>query len=154
MSLGEGFTSYQNEQDRQLRESAAFWQKLALEQLGYVLNLFLTFAVGSIGFAVKIMIEAKEPFLPDARWRFMWALPILGLSVLLGLSANITRTLDFRYTRRAARDNETRTDHQAWKVAGVLGKVTWWLFFTQALAFGVGAFLLCYSVLLNYSRKI
>jgi hypothetical protein len=95
MSLESGFANWESEQERQLREKAAFWQKTALEQLGYVLNLFLTFSVGSLGFAVKIMTEAREPFSADARWRFMWALPILGLSVLLGLLANITRTFDF-----------------------------------------------------------
>src|ERR1035437_4500895 len=37
------------------KEAYLRWQKTAIEQLGYVINLFLTLAVGSLGFAVKLM---------------------------------------------------------------------------------------------------
>jgi len=79
------------------------WQKLAIEQLGIVINLFLTFAGAILAFAVKTMMESNEVLPAPASEEFHCSLIALGLSIGFALLGNVTRAFDFRYTRKAIR---------------------------------------------------
>ena len=46
----------------ELQERYSRWQKIAIDQLSYTLNLLLTLAVAELGFAVKVAIDATRPF--------------------------------------------------------------------------------------------
>jgi hypothetical protein len=138
------------------RESYLGWQEIAITQLGYVINLFLTFAGVAVAFALKILMESRTPFPYIAHCFFYIALLLLPLSVAAALSANITRALDFRYSRRAARKrwkNETGHDEFE-KKATRLGEWTWWLFALQTVAFGLGVMFLGLGLFLAYRSHV
>lgn len=131
------------------RETALKWQDLALTQLGYVINLFLTFGVGIVAYLSKEVLEHPPGFSMPATSGFRWGVWIVGMSVAAGILANVTRTVDYRYTRERA--------HAKWAgrhfrsdgfrvIARYLGTFTWFLFYLQALGFGVGVFLLARGV--------
>jgi hypothetical protein len=134
------------------RESYIRWQEIALVQLGYTINLLLTFAGVTVSFALKILIEPHTSFLCPARSLFYAAMLPLSLSVAVALCANVTRASDFRYTRRAARARmKDGKDHDEFHdKAECFGKWTWWLFYTQVGTFFIGALLLGLSLLLAY----
>ena len=139
------------------RDSYLRWQKIALEQLGYVINLFFTLSGAVLAFAVKTMMESKAPLPACAHCMFHASLLVLGISIWSSLAANITRAIDFRYTRRAshARWKNKPEEHDACQdKACTFGKWTWWLFYCQTAAFGLGATSLCLSIWIGYSHKI
>src|SRR6267142_2523482 len=48
------------------RDSYLRWQKIAVVQLGYAINLFLTLSGAVLAFAVKAMMESGAPLPPCA----------------------------------------------------------------------------------------
>jgi len=138
------------------RDSYLRWQKIALEQLGYVINLFLTLSGAVLAFAVKIMMDSKAPLPACVHYMFHASLLVLGISIGSSLAANTTRAMDFRYTRRAAYARwKKEPDHATLQeTADNCGKWTWWLFYCQTGAFGLGVLLLCVSIWIGYSHQI
>lgn len=138
------------------REGYMRWQEIAIVQLGYTINLFLTFAGVTVSFALKILMESHTPFPRPARCLFYSALPLLLLSVAVALCANVTRALDFRYTRRAARERmKGGKDHDEFHdKAECYGKWTWGLFYTQTGTFLFGVLFLGLSLLLAYGNRV
>ena len=84
------------------------WQAIAIAQLGYAVNLILTLATASLGFAVAL-IKDKD-FTPGCWSKCLLVLSQLSLlaSVALGIWCVINRLLDFRKTKDNARDREIR----------------------------------------------
>ncbi len=138
------------------RDSYLRWQKISLEQLGYTINLIFTLSGVILGFVIKTMMESKVPLPGCAHCMFLASIPFLGISILLSLSANVTRTLDFRYTRQAAYARWKKTvDHgTCHDDAETLGKLTWWLFFGQIGTFAIGATLLTLSIWVGLGSRI
>jgi hypothetical protein len=150
---------------------AAFlrWQEIRRVQLGYVVNLVLTFTTVSLGFGVKLILD--KPNL-GSNWPFYCALYTLLIAVALGLGTNVSRLCDFRYTAKAARarefkkkdageilkpEDEEKAKEYCWyrRQAKKFGCWTWWLLISQLLIFVVGIFLLVcgirqYSKMLTY----
>jgi hypothetical protein len=54
------------------RETALKWQDLALTQLGYVINLFLTFGVGIVAYLSKEVLEHPPGFSMPGTRGFRW----------------------------------------------------------------------------------
>jgi hypothetical protein len=140
-----------NDKDSYLR-----WQELAIIQLGYTINLLLTFATAMMAFAMKILMESQKPFPGIAHCLFPLSVLFLGASIIVALAANWTRALDFRYTRRAARERVTNSDkhddHQG--TADSWGEWTWRLFYCQTVTFGFGVALFALSIWLAYASRI
>jgi hypothetical protein len=138
------------------RDSYLRWQKIAIEQLGYVINLFLTLSGAVLAFAVKTMMASSTPLPPCAHCLFGAALLVLAISIWFSLAANITRALDFRYTRRAAHARwKEKPEHDALQdKADMFGKWTWCLFYWQTGAFARGVASLFLSIWIGYSHKI
>jgi hypothetical protein len=143
------------EEDHDL-DSYLRWQKTALEQLGYVINLFFTVAGAVLAFAVKTMMESPAPLPASAHCLFHASLLFLGTSIVSSLIANTTRAMDFRYTRRAAYSRwKKRPDHDALRdKAHSCGEWTWRLFYCQTFTLGMGALFLCVSIWSGYGHKI
>jgi hypothetical protein len=144
--------------EERARDSYLRWQKLSVEQLGYVINLFLTFAIAELGFAVKTMMESKSVLPGPARSMFWISIICVLLAIGFALGANLTRAWDFRYTRRAARVRwrpKAGEDHEkVQKQAACYGKWTWWLFRWQTITFGLGTLFLCLSIWIGYGSRI
>lgn len=138
------------------RESYLRWQELAITQLGYTINLFLTLGGAAISLALKILMESKSPFPHLARCFFYGGLFLLLFSVAAACLANVTRAFDFRYTRRAARERmKNGTDNNKFhEKAERYGKWTWGVFYAQAAAFGIGPVLLALSILMAYGDHL
>ncbi len=118
----------QRNNDRDLdRQSYLRWQEIAITQLGYSINLMMTLSGAVLAFVVKEKLDGKLKAY-GCEWGF--ALGGLGLSVLVAIVANVTRALDFRYSRRAARERmKDGKDHQdLHDTAECLGAWTWGLF--------------------------
>jgi hypothetical protein len=138
------------------RESYLRWQELAITQLGYTINLFLTLTTATLAFSLKILMESQAPFSGSAHCFFHVAVPFLGISIVSALGANWTRALDFRYTRLAAWERVTNgTKHDDYqRTATSYGNWTWGLFYCQTLTFGLGVVLLALSIWLAYGGRV
>lgn len=153
METGEREPTPQEQRDR---DSYLRWQEVAIEQLGIVINLFLTFAGAIVAFAAKTMMDSNEVLRMPARFLFHGGMPLLLLSITLGLAANCTRALDFRDTRRAARarmNNEANHDTFS-RTADCYGKWTWNLFFSQTVTFLFGTLSLVIGIWCGFGHKI
>lgn len=142
---------------KEYEERYARWQKTAIEQLGYALNLFTTLAVAELGFAVKLMVDSKERLSCLASCLFRFSLVLLLVVIAVGLTATVTRTLDFRWTRKATRSlvEHDPANYQKYSDrADMIGKWTWGFFFTQLTLFLVATVLLCVSMWIGYGNRI
>jgi len=107
------------------------WQDYRIRQLSFSINLFLSFSVASLAYAINLKMQHPA----DLDLPLRAVIQIWGLSSALGILATISRLLDFRYTARKLRG--------ARKCDGIMaswcGPVTWGLFWSQILSFVFGA---------------
>lgn len=119
------------------------WTEIAINQLGYVINLLLVMTVAAIGFGITFW---NENVTGCSLCLLIISLVSLCFSFLFGGFCTITRLLDFRYTRRAKRYEWTAKDiSEICKLeceTYVLGKWTWRLFWFQLGSFAVGVIFL------------
>jgi hypothetical protein len=134
------------------RESYLRWQGLAITQLGYTINLLLTLGSAALAFEAKILVESGQHLADGAFCFFHLALPCFALSIVTALAANVTRAMDFRNTRCAARERmKDGKDHDEFhEKAESFGQWTWRFFYLQILTFAVGAVSFTLSILLRY----
>ncbi|SUP24174.1 hypothetical protein CGI62_23470 [Vibrio parahaemolyticus] len=118
------------------------WQDYRINQLSFSINLFLSFSVASLAYAINELL--KPTVLNDDLLRLtieMWS-----FSCLFGVLATITRLLDFRYTARKLRKasciNRFLSCH--------LGKLTWASFWGQIIFYVVGAYMFVYGLVYNF----
>lgn len=118
------------------------WQRYTIEQLSFALNLFLGLSVGSPAFGITLVRD--DSFSVSGCWKvaFSISLVALALSILAGCVAVVTRLLDFRYTARNVRSDETFEAEDEGGVYRyrykVLGQFTWRLFWFELSTFAVG----------------
>ena len=127
------------------------WQKIAIDQLTYALNLSLVLTVATLGYWFSLLRD--EGFMPSAAAEcFLWlSLLALAGSVLCGLACVVCRTWDFRGTaRRAGRKCGAPTRGE---LRG-LGHLTWGLFYVHLVGFALGAVLLAMTLFLTYAGRI
>jgi hypothetical protein len=150
-------TRFTNGTDDNDRKAFERWQEFALTQLGYTINLILTFTGATLAFAVKTMMESPRVLGHWGHYLFHSSLLLLGISIMVGVGANITRCVDFSTTRRAAlaRCDGNRGDHEKLaQRADRLGSWTWRFFAIQSGAFCGGVFGLSFAIWLGYHQKI
>lgn len=126
------------------------WRKIAIDQLGYVQNLTLTFAVAAIGYWFSLLRHGDFP--PGSARCFM-LLSFLGLasSLFCGLWCALNRLSDFRGTARRACESE---DAPSKEYLRTLGRLTWALVTSQVVLFAIGAVFLAIVLFLTYGRKL
>jgi hypothetical protein len=142
----------QRSENRETAEEKCWrWRTLALGQLGYSLNLTLTFAIAALGFCFALLRD--ESFHPSGctKCAFIAALVFLTLSSLLGYSCVLSRVKDFRGTaRRACNHAEKPTQDELRDLdKRVLSLVDW-----QVYTFGGGVTSLALTLLLHYGHKL
>jgi hypothetical protein len=144
------------------KESFVRWQSVTVAELGYVINLVLTFAVAALGFSFALLKD--KDFLPlhSAKCFFTLALILLLVSVLLGIACAANRLWDFRKTTAIARDREqwTRDGQMIDQIDSMLkdrredttrlGKRTWRLFGWQIVTFAGGVLSLTVAFMIYY----
>lgn len=134
------------------------WQSNAIAQLSFAINLFLGLATALLGFSVSLILNEKFTLYGMPRYIFAVALLCQLISLLFGVVAVITRTLDFRFTAQIARNVEKeaetkRIDSLRLRVKH-LGSVTWFSFWTQIIFFTIGVLGLLTSIFIAYRHKI
>ena len=127
------------------------WQKIAIDQLTYALNLFLVLTIATLGYWFSLL--GDETFMPGAVAKcFLWlSFMALASSVICGLVCVVCRTWDFRGTARRARgrsDTPTRDELRG------LGHVTWGLFYGHLAGFAIGVMLLTVTLFMTYGGRI
>ena len=122
------------EQERYVR-----WQDYRITQLSFAINLFLGFAVASLGYVINIKLEQKAHAGIPLESVIIW----FGVSALFGCIATLSRLLDFRYTARKIKDGGNFNAF----MGNYCGPVTWGCFWVQVLSYAVGAFLFIYGVI-------
>lgn len=123
------------------------WQKIAIDQLGYALNLILTLAVAALGYSFVLLTDSGFTPGSTARCAMLLSLLALALSTCCGLACSINRLRDFRGTARRARG---RADAPTKEELDCLGESTWVLFYSQLGAFALGIAALAAALLLTY----
>ncbi len=132
------------------QEKFVRWQGITIRQLSYAINLFLTFALASIGFILHLLISATVDLTACQLYLNRLALIFLIISGVLGIFCTINRLKDFRDTARIA--NPRTKGHEKCEArlyAKGLGKNTWRLFWSQVIAFIIGIVPLIATVFLT-----
>ena len=127
------------------------WQKIAIDQLGYAINLIFVLTIAALGYWFGLLKDDK--FLPEssAKCALILSLWALALSGLCGLACVFIRLINFRGTARRAHNHaEAPTQDE---LRG-LGHITWWLFYGQLATFAVGVTALATALLLTYGGRV
>ena len=127
------------------------WQKIAIDQLTYALNLFLALTIAVLAYWFSLLRD--DGFMPGATAKCFMLLSFLGLavSVVCGLVCVILRLIDFRGTAQRACGKEEAPSRD--ELRG-LGRRMWCLFYVHLAGFGVGVTLLAIALLLTYGGRL
>lgn len=138
-------------------ESFVRWQKIAIDQLGYSVNLLLGLAVAILGFGFSMLRDKGFP--PGCWSKVAFTLSIFSMIVSLasGVFCSLTRLCDFRKTARIARDRgwAPQTSLTSLRIeARELGEWTWILFRVQQISFASGTLLMAFSLMVFYRVQL
>ena len=119
--------------DKDTRKRYIRWQDYRIKQLSFATNLFLSFAIASLGFTINLKLAGKvqDP---------LFLVPVIeyfGISAVLGAISTISRLFDFRYTARKIKNGGNFNKF----MAKYCGFVTWATFYFQVVTYGIGAYL-------------
>ena len=133
------------------KDAGVRWRKIAIDQLGYALNLVLTFTIAALGYCF-VLLKDKD-FTPgsSAKCALIVSLSLLALSALCGLACVIVRLWDFRGTARRATNHPQAPTKEAVRM---LDRATLWLFHVHLVAFALGVIALATTLLLTYGGKL
>jgi hypothetical protein len=127
------------------------WRKIAIDQLGYALNLILTFSIAGLGYCFVLLRDKEFILVSSAKCSMILALCMLGISPLFGIFCVLNRLIDFRGTaRRACEHPDAPTQDELRS----LGQVTWWSFYIHLVTFALGVLALGITLLLTFGSKL
>lgn len=86
------------------------WQGITITQMGYAVNLILTLATASLGFAITLLKDAKVHPGYCGRWVLFLGVLLLIASVAFGVLCVWNRLKDFEETAQIARCREKMVD--------------------------------------------
>lgn len=121
------------------RERYVRWQEHRVTQLSFVNNLFLGFAVASLGYVISLKLEKKLGAVLSADA----ALCLFAVSAALGCVATVSKLLDYRYSARKIKDGGRFNAC----MAKYCGPVTWGFLWAQILTYAAGAYVFVSAVL-------
>ncbi len=118
--------------DPDKKERYVHWQNYRITQLSFSINLFLSFAVASLAYAINLKLSPESQHQELLVFIINW----WAGSAALGCVATISRLLDFRYTAKKIRDGGAFNEFMAKR----LGPVTWGAFWGQLIAYVAGSY--------------
>jgi len=133
------------------------WQGYTISQLTFALNLFFGLSVASLAFAFTLVKDKEFQLIGCPKTLFQISLLSLCVSIVVSCGVVVSRLLDFRFTAKKIRSDETATieDSSVYKYQyKILGALTWRLFWIQLLTLGIGLIGLITGVLFGYSNQI
>lgn len=129
------------------------WQKIRRDQFGYALNLILAFTVAALGYWFVLLGDKEFTPTPAAKCMMILSLVALSFSAICGLFCIVNRLWDFRGTAQRALGDDL-ADAPTKTYLDQLGRRTWYLFYSQLIAFALGIVLLATALLLTYGAKL
>ena len=124
--------------DQEQKERYARWQDYRIKQLSFSINLFLGFAVVSLGYAINLKLGEDPRLMAPLSEIIGW----WGASAALGCLATVSRLLDYRHTAQKIKEGGYFNTFMAkW-----CGPVTWGSFWVQLIAYVVGAYKFLFGI--------
>lgn len=134
------------------KECLIRWREITRTQLGYTINLILSFSVATIGFQVTLLVNPSVSWVYWSKCLFSVSIILLLLAIIAGISTVFCRLKSFRQTAIIVRDhgknNQEQKVEDLRKQNECLDRNTWRFFYCQMAFFGVGI-LLCASSFAN-----
>jgi hypothetical protein len=126
------------------------WHAVLRKHLSYAINLFLTFSVAALGYGFLLIRD--KTFRPAGSLKGLFGLSLLLLwaSLVAGCFCVLNRLEDFRGTALRARGADGSAPEKEYLDS--LGKLSWGLFRSQVVAFGLVVTILGIVVLLESGR--
>ena len=118
--------------DTEQKERYVRWQDYRITQLSFSINLFLSFAVASLAYAINLKLNDNTQNSDLLVFIIKW----WSWSAVFGCLATVSRLLDFRYT---AMKIKFRSRFNAF-MSKWLGTVTWSAFWVQLATYVGGAY--------------
>ena len=142
------------------------WQSIAINQLGYTLNLFLTFSAASLGFTLTLVKNSEVTSTCLGTAFLILSIISLSLSLAFGIWCVLNRLSDFRKTAQNARDKEVMKEITPSPDSDIiqtlqkrraevkrLGEKTWILFHWQIGTFCAGVVSLVGTLVVAYHAR-
>tara|TARA_R110001599_G_C12268666_1_gene661121 strand:- start:6121 stop:6516 length:396 start_codon:yes stop_codon:yes gene_type:complete len=126
--------------EKKQTEKHARWQSLRISQFSFAINLFLSFSIASLGFAINQKISGVSTIHNSLNLIIIWWV----ISSSCGSLATLSRLVDFRYT---ARETDFAKSKNSYLTLNIVGHVSWILFGVQVLSYAIGAWYLINSIL-------
>ena len=126
------------------------WQKIAIDQLTYALNLFLALTIAVFGYRFSLLRDAEFMRETSAKC-LMSSFVTLAISGVCGLACVVCRMRDFRGTAQRVRGAPEARSRQ--ELHG-LGRWTWRLFYVHVVGFGLGVALLTIALFRTYADRL
>jgi len=118
------------------------WQVIRLTQLGYALNLVLSFTIAILGFQMHLLLDQHDFLGCWEKILFVLSQGLLLVSGIFGILCVLNRLADFRTTGDAAKAREHGDpNHELDELRArytKLGKRTWLFFGWQVACFSLG----------------
>jgi hypothetical protein len=140
------------------------WQGIAITQMGYAVNLILTFSTASLGFALTLFKDVKQHYW--GRCFLLLAGLLLMASITIGMWCVLNRLRDFRESTKIAHRRE-RWDKQGYAKRWIddrlrcrrnrnrlRGNLSNSLFDWQVASFGFGTLLLVIAFVAVYHDNL
>jgi hypothetical protein len=127
------------------------WQKVAIDQLGYSLNLIFTLTIAGLGYFFSLLRD--KDFVPgcSAKCALLLSFVALAFAASSGIFCTLNRLRDFRGTAQRAHES---ADAPSQDELRSVGRITWGLFYAELLAFTLGITALAIALLLTYGGKL
>lgn len=116
------------------KERYVRWQSYRITQMSFTINLFISFSVASIAYAINLKFKSiPHGNIPLDITIFLWA-----FSAAIGVLSSISRLLDYRYTAKKIKDGGGAFNSFMSKYCG---PVSWGCFWAQILLYTWGGYL-------------
>mgnify|MGYP004702830613 CR=1 FL=1 len=140
-----------NSEDRFVR-----WHSNLRQQVTFTNNLLLTISIGITGFIFNLLNTENLDLNCCNKQLIKIGLIITIISIILGVLANISRIIDYRFTlKKIKKELEIGTDLTKLKsLKKVFGNITWFLIYSQILSLLSGIIILSFGLFDLYSNKL
>jgi hypothetical protein len=148
-----------NDEREEKLDALRRFEQLRREHLGAAANLTFALASGGVGFCASLVTGKDQlTWTSPANYFFIAASLMFIAAVVLSMCLMLTRLQDFRLTARKLRlelrDADEDTINVVARKADRFGILTWGLYRSQLITFGLGMAFLVISLWLLYGHNI
>jgi hypothetical protein len=142
---------------KKLDEAYIRWQKIRIDQLGFVNNLLIGLAAAIMALEATGALGKMSEVPSDTKRWLLYSFILLMVSLTFGIVVTLTRLYDIRYTARIVRrrkylfeiNESEKNDHEISQLrqqTDRLGKSSWVLLWLQIVPFFLGTLVLLCAV--------